>query len=81
MYFLFSSSGVIRNCKHLVTVYIGQTKRISQTQQCSVTKQYYIILVGLHVSILPESSSGPQDTELEGLKITQVELEHVALLI
>jgi hypothetical protein len=39
------------------------TKCISQTQY-NVTKQYYIILVGLHVSTLPESSSsGPKDTD------------------
>jgi hypothetical protein len=42
---------------------IYRTKRVSQTQQYGVTKQYYIILVGLHVSTLPESSSGPQDTD------------------
>jgi hypothetical protein len=63
------------------TVYIGQTKRISQTQQCSVTKQHYIILVELHVPTLPELSSGPQVLYLEGLKMTQVESKHVALLI
>jgi hypothetical protein len=38
-------------------------KRVSQTQQYDVTKQYYIMLIGLHVSTLPESSSGPQGTD------------------
>jgi hypothetical protein len=40
-----------------------ELKRVSQTQQYNVMKHYYIILVGLHVSTLPESSSGPQDTD------------------
>jgi hypothetical protein len=40
-----------------------RTKRVGQTQQYSVTKQYYIMLVGLNVSTLPESSSGPQGTD------------------
>jgi hypothetical protein len=38
-------------------------KRVSQTQQQNVRKQYYIMLAGLHVSTLPESSSGPQGTD------------------
>jgi hypothetical protein len=42
---------------------IYRIQRVSQTQQYSVMKQYYIMLAGLHISTLPESSLGPQGTD------------------
>jgi hypothetical protein len=42
---------------------VYRMKRVSQTQQYNVTKQYYIMLAGPHVSTVPESSSGPQGTD------------------
>jgi hypothetical protein len=40
-------------------LYIGQNVSIKH----NIMLGNYIILVGLHVSTLPESSSGPQDTD------------------